>query len=425
MILQKSLQTPSYTRRTVTRSLELFGEREGALSAAALHFRKRGNALALAEGTVSCAPLAEGAALIGAEGHGRDLFSYAGGTLTNVTKGTSYALSEKPASILAFLDELGEVLHFAVTETAVYSLSGTTARSVASAAGGVCACVHYERIFTAKGCRVSYSKPLIPEDWIRAVQDAGYVELPSAGGDVLDMVSYKEKLYLFRERGITQLRALGDTLNFKAVTMPYSCGGLIAGSVKSCGEKVLFLTESGLYSFNGATCTRLTGYGASEIESVGDCAQYDGRYYCVVRALGETCVFCADPEEKAGHFIRTAASSVAGGDALYLSQNGLYRLTGQGFPKDAREGVILIGRSMMGLSEGEKLLDTLTVEGEGSYTVEARSEKGVQTARGRAGESLRLAAPLRGNAFSLKLKTYSADAVVRKIVLSIREENKT
>lgn len=426
MIPKKSFLSPSYTRRSVRRTLSLFGEENGALSVAALHFRKSGDKLVLAEGTERLQSLSADGVVLSAEGHGGGLFSYAEGALTRLSDGAAFALSSKPAAILSFLDdENGETEYFAVDEDGVRSLGADGSVTVVSENGGVCGCVHYERIFTAAGCRVRYSEPLAPDNWTQAVQGAGYVDLPSDGGEILSVCSYKEKLYLFRKCGITQLRALGDTLNFKAVKMPFSCGEIVNGSVQNCGEKVLFLTESGLFSFNGATCTRLGGYGASLIDATAplSSAVYDGKYYCAVRLReGENCIFCADPAAKEGHFIRAAATSVAGGDALYFTENGhLCRLTA---PDGNREGTLTVEQTLLGLSAGDKFLDAITVEGEGYFSVAARAERGlIRHVRGRAGERLVFPYPVRGNAFSFRIRTRSERAEIRAIVCEVREEN--
>lgn len=429
MITEKTLALPSYTSRTVRRKLSLFADSDNAISALALHFRREGDCLVCAEGAERVQPLAPGAKLYRSDGHGRSLFVYAGGTLKNLGSGLSYSLSAEPTAVLCFLDgESGTLSYFAVTENGVYALAAAGAQTVTSE-GGACAAVHYERIFTVSGCRVRYSKPLAPGNWTQAVQDAGYLDLPSADGEPIALISYKEKLYLFRRCGITQLRALGDTLNFKAVSVPYACGNIMQGSVCNCGERILFLTESGLYSFGGSTCERIDGAGTSLIDFGKPLKStvYDGKYYCAVQLLGgEKCIFCADPERKTGHYIRFAAESVAGDDALYFSENGyLYRLTPRGVPSQA-DCIVRTEPSFLGLSDGNKFLDCIAVEGEGRFVIEARSERGaVSSVCGKAGERARFPRPVRGNAFSLTLRSLSENAKIRAVLCGLREENRT
>lgn len=422
MIAEKSLNLPAYTRRSVRRRLSLFGEEDGALPVRALHMRACGKRLVMAEGAERAAT-AENALPLSARGHGGGLFLYAQGTLKRFADGAEFALAETPREILCFLDGDGATeRYFALTESALYELKNGAATAAEGAEGGDCACVHYERIFTAKGCRVRYGAPLDPSDWARSAQNAGYLDLPSEGGDVLAVESFREKLYLFRRRGITCLRALGDTLNFKAVTVPFACGELIDGSVRCCGEKMIFLTESGLYSFNGETCVRHDGCGETLIDRSAplSSAAFDGRYYCTARVNGEKTVYCFDPARKTGWFYRFAADGVAGDDGLYFTESGgLHRVMRGG---SGREAAVAVERTTLGLSDGNKFLDAVTVEGKGFFTVEARSREGIRMLRGRAGERLTPRTPLRGNAFSFVLRTCSQGAEIASVVFGIREE---
>ncbi len=428
IITHKSLSPPDYTRRTVRRRIALFSGSDNELSAFALHFRKEGDLLVCAEGEQRVRELPADAKLYRETGHGNHVFSYTNGMVEDLTSGKSHPFSQAPTAIVCFLDKMGAQRHYALCAGGLYELLPGGAVYETSYIGTYAA-MHYERLFAVSGCRVRYSKPLVPDNWEQAVQDAGYVDLPSEGGDTVAIVSYKERLYLFREHGITQLRALGDTLNFKAVTMPYACGKILAGSVRTCGENVLFLTESGLYSFGGAACERIDGAGTSfiDLSAPVSAAAYDGKYYCAVCLRdGEKCIFCVDPEQKTGHFIRFAATSVAGGDALYFTEGGhLHRLTDRGLPGDG-ECVVKCERSLLGLSDAEKFVDHITVEGEGYFQIEVRAEHGPSRfVRGYAGERLRLPFPVRGNTFSLVMRSLCANAKIKAVVLGIREENRT
>ncbi len=428
MIYEKALMPPSYRRRSVRREIALFSERSGALTARGLHFMPQGTDLVCAEGAEETErPVPRGAnGLIGAEGHSGALaFRIPGGIALG---GVSYALPEVRA-VVRFRPEEGPVRTFAVTEDGVYGL-GDSAVKAEDCAGGTCAAVHYERIFTAAGDRVNWSEPLSPDVWTHAEQGAGSLDLPSGGGEILSAVSFRERLYLFRERGISRLTALGDTTEFRAETLPFPPGTLQKDSVRLCGKRILFCTESGIFSFDGTDCTRLKGCGFGEIDlSAGiSSASARGNYYAAVTLReGERCIWCVLPEEGTGCFLRYPAEAVAGGEELlFLASGKLFRLCGRDMPAEGRRECILkTERSLLGLSSCEKFLDGVTLEGRGRFRVEARGESGPPSAiSGRAGERLVFPRPVRGNAFSLDLRTIETGARLSAVTFDLREEER-
>lgn len=435
MIYEKQLGKPSETRRTLRKTLSLFRDGDGSLFVNALHLRPEGGCLVSAEGTVPARALPAGTERIFRTEDGSLYASLSSGEIGRIGGGVFASAGNVAGAkrVLSFYGEDGNYAVYAVAETGVYRLLDGSAVCVSEEAGGTCAAVHYGRLFTASGCRVRFSRALAPDDWTERTQGAGWIDLPSEGGDVLELVPYKEKLYLFRERGITQLRAMGDNLNFKAVTVPYACGKLYARSVANCGGSVIFLTECGAFSFNGGTCRMLSGCGYSLIDlSAGVSAvSAGGKYYAAVAlGSGERCVLCIDPYAERGHFIRAEAELLAdGGEEGLLFSNGerLYRLTERGLPSALAgrpECLAETNLSLWELSAGNKFADAVTVEGEGYFYLDLTSERGeTQSVRGEAGEFLRFPVPVRGNAFSLKLRSFSENVRIRRVALAVREEN--
>ena len=417
---------PAFTRRTVRRSVELFSEGNGALSAFALHLKRAGDALVCAEGHEDLGACT--AALYAQGGHDGGLFLYEDGAL-QTQEGESYPLAAAPACVLGFFDaESGQRRLFALTESVLYELN--TAGAVATdLEGGSCAAVHYERIFAAKGRTVYYSAPLDPADWTQSLQQAGTLELPE-GGDIHAMFSYRDDLYLFRERSITRLFARGDVLDFQAEAIPFSCGRMVRGSVRVCGDEILFLTERGVCSFNGSRVKEIGRSGASLVRPMQatESACCGGRYFCLAELKsGERCIWCVDAADACGHFIRIPAEHIAAdGDVFCVVEGRLLQLTARGMPFGGRECLLLCERSMFSLSDAQKFVDSVTVEGAGVFRVEVSAEPhSACAASGRAGERIALAHPVRGNSFCLRIRTFSEDARICKIVLGIREERRT
>ncbi len=421
MIVKKELSAPAFTARSVRRKISLFGEESGAISAGGIHFRQRDGKIVCAEGIE---PIGEYAAtLMVSGGHAAVRMDVLPPVIEAPAEELVFPFSQKPNAIFCFTAKDGEQIFLAATDGGCYRLE----RSHASAAGegGKCGAVHGERLFLADGSRLSWSAPLDPTDREQAAQGAGHVDLPSADGEILSVVSLKEELFLFRERGIARLDVKGDTRNFSAEHIPFAGGSIRAGSVQKCGDVVRFLTENGLYSFNGERCVRLRHCGTSRLDTENAVtAACGGNYYATVKYCGEACIWCVDEEER-GHLIRAKAEQLAGGERLLFVEGGvLYGLTPRGLPASHRQECVLTAeRSLFGLSARPKYLDGIVVEGKGHFRVEARGERGLPRAVfGRAGEKLRFPMPVRGCGFSLELRTIEENAEVGAVVLEIREE---
>lgn len=422
MTIQKNLKIPICTRRSVRKEFALFREKSDAIPVFGLHVKEEGDALVCAEGREDLGELPDGTLrLLRAEGQAPALFADLGeGSLVRLKDETAYSLPCEPLELLSKLDKNGAECYVALTEEGVFLLGEQAVQL--EGVQGCCGAVHHERLFVADGFRVRFSAPL-SSDFSEGLQAGGYVDLPSSAGKVLHMISYKEKLFLFREQGITLLRASGDPLGFSAEAIPYSCGRAIPGSFANCGRTVLFLTESGLYSFNGNYCSLLEECGAAHVSRSHaiEAVSADGKYYATVHACGEDCLYCVDPLRKRGHFIRVRPQSLAGGRRLrYVRDGRLYALTERGAGE--RSCTVETELSLFGLSEGEKFLDGLTIEGRGNFSVSASAERGLsRRVCGKAGERLSFSVPLRGNAFRFRIRTQDERFLLRAVTLTVRE----
>lgn len=425
IVYDKALKSPAFRRRSVRREISLFKEREGALLARGLHFKAEDGALVPAEGAEKLCDAADVRALSAAEGQAPKLFVLGeGGALRAIGEEQTY--SHPGAQAILSMTEGDAPGYFVLTREGLCRLGEA---AIEGAPGGRCGAVYSERIFVADGSRLRWSKPLAPTDWTETVQGAGELHLPSECGEILALLPFRGKLCLFRERGIELLRAEGDTLAFRLERVPYACGGIIGGSVRAVGSRAVFLTGSGLFSFDGSGCERLGGCGFSELdlkEPVGS-ASWDGMYYAAVTAGGKRRLWCVDPVRKEGHFLRAPAEDVAAcGGLVFLAEGKLWRLNWRGLPRFGRRECVLVTEpSLLGLSPRGKFLDGVTVEGRGNFRVEARGSGIPRACSGRAGERLAFPCPVRGTSFSFELRTLSEDACVRGITLDLREETGT
>ncbi len=428
MRLNKQITPPEGYRRRIRRTLSLFSEKEGALVAKnALHLRAKCGTLVCTNGSKRITSLSSSAKLFFGNYSNR-LYCYHNGTvyLLNGSALTSCGTISEATAFIEIPSLAGEVL-YAISKSGLYRGEEGEFSCVPQGAGGDCLAYHYERLFVADGDTLRFSAPLNADDWAQSLQGAGYVQLPSEGGKAVALVSYKEKLYLFRERAIMQIRALGDTLNFKATTVPYSCGKILQNSVVNCGKEVYFCTDEGFYSFNGAYAKRVGGsYPVTLGKSNAVCL--GGKYLIAAETEEkERVVFAYDGEDGA-YLTAYRANALAGGsEGYYVSaKGGLYRITGQGFPaRDERTCLYESEYSTFGLSVGNKRLRAIFLEGEGKVELSVRSDFGEEArVKGNAGKEIRLPRAVRGNAFSLKITSFDETVRLTAATFELFEEKK-
>ena len=387
-----------------------------------VNLRKSKDALVVAEGEEVAFTPSGGVAGIVCLNDELYSVSESGKQIQNASDKTRYAVGA--CRLLSYVMKDGTKKVYAVTDDDIYCLT-SGASLTAKGKGGVSCAVFAERVFTAKGSRVSYSGPLAPDDWQERRYGAGYLELPHTAGDIYAIEPYKERLYLFRKNGITVLRVLGDELNFKATYLPLKQGSLLQGSVAKCGEGIGYFTDRGFYVFNGATSELRLSRSRWDIDTAQPVKAVScrGRYYALVkRTAGETAVFSYDPDEREGYLIGNSAEDLAAGDEVYfLRGNKVYRMTERGISYGKEAWFTLDGVAFN--AGGEKTLYALALDGAGSFKVVVSSARGTRTATVQAGKPHRLRSPIRGSGFQVSVYALSSDACIRSIEFAYTEED--
>lgn len=120
--------------------------------------------------------------------------------------------------------------------------------------------VHYERIFgTHNGSANSvwFSDDFDPSNWTVSTEEAGYIEFADDMGDALAVISFAGYLYVFREHGIYRLTAYGDQTEFSLNKLFTGTGRIYKNTITFCGDRIVFLSQDGLYSFDGYGAKRI------------------------------------------------------------------------------------------------------------------------------------------------------------------------
>ena len=119
-------------------------------------------------------------------------------------------------------------------------------------------------------------------DWKESIDGAGWLKLDGAGGRILNLLVYGEKLVAVRENCLSVFSAFGTPENFKAESKNLYVSGVIKNTAAVAGNKLLFFADGGcgtaLYAFNGAKITRISCPLAGQTEQP-TCATADGGLY--------------------------------------------------------------------------------------------------------------------------------------------------
>ena len=395
-----------------------------------MHFREREGGLVVAEGAefVSALP-SDCIGLRTSSGFAYQQFflSY-NGFLTRMSDSKKF-LTRTPDRILIYRAPDGKEDLISVGKNEVFFHDGDAGGTIKGLEGGTAACLAYERLFTAKGEMIHWSNPLAPKDFTRSISGAGYAELPSFEGEILEMIPYRGDIVLIREHGVTVLRVKGEPLSYSAESMPCAFGRIYPNTIRLCGERIVFLSESGLCAFDGSHIRRIPGCGFEEIDLTNSdhfnsAAVHGGYYLAVIMKDGNKRLWAVDPEKERGHFICITSRSIIGGDELLFAEEGkLYRMTARGVPKGGESAWLECERSLLGISVREKFLDSVGFDGRGFLVFEATSEHGkTQRVFGRAGERLKFPVPLRGTGFSVRIETVCEEVYIKNITFDVREE---
>ena len=119
--------------------------------------------------------------------------------------------------------------------------------------------IHYERVFgvvNGKSNQVWFSSVLDPTNWVVSGENAGFITFQDECGDVEEILSFLGYLYIFREHGIFRLTAYGDQSEFSLKKVFTNVGRIYKRTIVLAGNKILFYTDEGIYTFDGYNVTK-------------------------------------------------------------------------------------------------------------------------------------------------------------------------
>ena len=145
-------------------------------------------------------------------------------------------------------------------------------------------CVHGERLFATSPDTLNtlwFSDDLDPTNWNISLDEAGFVEMADENGALLKVLSFFNYVYVFRSYGITRFYATGEQSRFSLMHLFVSSDRIIGDTVCVCGARILFLTQRGLFDFDGSGTVkildRLSGLFEGEDNSQARAAYFGGK----------------------------------------------------------------------------------------------------------------------------------------------------
>lgn len=192
-----------------------------------------------------------------------------------------------------------------------------------------CGAYHCGRVFASDGMRILWSGEGGLTDWEEKLYGAGYLDLDTRKGKVLDIIEYGEKLAIIREFGIDLMRAYGTPETFACGIEDYGCERILKGTAKTVAGKIYFCTASGIFCFDGAI--KRLKHSLSPDISLFECAEsYAQKYFigCKSTELQKRVVLCYDTQSGLDFYIDAAPTcmTAAKGELYLFCEDGVFAL---------------------------------------------------------------------------------------------------
>lgn len=302
-------------------------------------------------------------------------------------------------------------------------------------------CIHNERLYATTGnseTELWFSKTFDPTNWNVSLDEGGFIDFRTKAGRLIKALSFDGYLYVFANYGIFRITAYNDQLEMTAESLYVNSGRIYRNSVTECGRYVIYLAEDGFYRFNGSNSYRimteldkyLRGVDNESVSAI----YHNGKFYATINLKidGEKMktVVCYDLQTKEFYL------------AKGLNAYDLEKIDGDEFSCLA---VLVEGYSDIGTlsSDGakfgipltkfwqsnsndfnvftKKTLSYVSLYTRSDILLEFKSEEGIKTVEfngKKTRQKKRIG--LKGESFTVTIKSRSKNAEVSKILLEIQ-----
>lgn len=284
-------------------------------------------------------------------------------------------------------------------------------------------------IADADGQTLRFTSDLDPTNWNQDVTEGGKISFLGIKGRIGKVISFLNYLFVFSEFGITRISVLGDKV--QQANLFVSSGKIFTSSVVISGDRIIFLSDSGLFEFDGLSTKPILQNLNGLIKASDDltAAYWGGRYYLCCKgnfAGGEDdMILSFSPVDKSysiskGIMVSSFATFSEG--LLAVSQNRAAKIINKAkYFSSPLEKCWTSPLSSLG-SEKLKILHSVHLCTLGDITLTIFSESNFQSVNIRGSKAIqRVRFGIRGYKFAFRIESNQLDSHVSELALVYSE----
>ena len=108
-----------------------------------------------------------------------------------------------------------------------------------------------DKLFTANGNVLNYSKPTVPNDFTSNIVSGGFYKTDLKDGDICGLFCKDDKLFIVNKRAITEIKVNGDEKSFVAKKLAIPFIDIVENSFAKKGDICTFVSDNKRVVFDG------------------------------------------------------------------------------------------------------------------------------------------------------------------------------
>ena len=186
-------------------------------------------------------------------------------SVTKIRQSTDEAFALTSSSGLVVLNQISETIYSSVPNI-------------------MDACYQYNKMFAITSetrNALVYSSQLNVTSWTSS--NTYRIDFTDNRGRLIKIMSFNDELYVFRDFGITKITPYSVSFDFSIDHIYETTSCIYPETIANCGDKVVFMTRDGMFSFNGSSVKKLDFDILKKVDlstSANPCGIFfDGKYF--------------------------------------------------------------------------------------------------------------------------------------------------